>query len=105
MVRWADEEGTSLLQDSPLSRPIMNFDGLSDYIGHWINDSIEITDQTSALKFLDPSYSEHNQYPDDTIIALAAAKASDIDSKSQQQKVNKAVRLIAEHRNSVVLHA
>ncbi|KIW00916.1 hypothetical protein, variant 2 [Verruconis gallopava] len=65
----------------------------------------EITDHHSALRFLDSAYNENAQYQDDYIIALAGAKRAENDSNGNQEKVSKAIELIANHRNSEALKA
>jgi ubiquitin carboxyl-terminal hydrolase 25/28 len=65
----------------------------------------EITDVHNAFRFLEPSYNESNQYPDDYVIALAGVKKAENDATYFQEKVAKAVSLIAEHRNSEALRA
>jgi ubiquitin carboxyl-terminal hydrolase 25/28 len=69
------------------------------------NDFLEITDYHSAFRFLEPAYDESNQYPDDYVIALAGVKKAERDETSWQEKVAKAVRVIANERHSDVLHA
>jgi hypothetical protein len=71
----------------------------------WANNFKEVTDHHSALRFLDASYDENAPWGDDYVIALAGAKKAETDDHSHQEKVEKAVRLVAEHRNSAVLHA
>jgi hypothetical protein len=78
---------------------------LSKWLFNFVNEWAEITDHHSALRFLDPTYDENTPVPDDYVIALAGAKKGEADTKSNHEKVDKAVRLIAENRKSTALHA
>jgi hypothetical protein len=81
--------------------------GLGQFILKWVDadDSVEITDHNSALRFLDPGTNDGDQIGDDYIIALAGAKRAENSSASHQEKVNKAVQIIASQRNSSTLQA
>lgn len=111
-IRWSDEVEDPDLIPPPLCRAIphrprlpIGFDTEAWLLGVTDGDNIEITDHNSALRFLDSTHNDNTTISDDYIIALAAAKKAENDSTSQQEKVNKAVRLVADQRNSAALHA
>lgn len=105
MVRWSDEEMELPFRPITPARPRIP-PGFANWLQQYTDgDFTEITDHNSALRFLDPSYSESTPYQDDYVIALAGAKKAENDSASHQEKVAKAVRLIANQRNSAALQA
>lgn len=112
MVSSDDEEPRGRRPSLPTTAPLRLKKpkvpkGLGQSILRWVgaDDSVEITDYKSALRFLDPGTNDGDQIGDDYIIALAGAKRAESTSASHQEKVNKAVQIIASQRQSSTLQA
>lgn len=108
MVRWADHPEYFYYNDSAWSSD-SSYDQPGPQKRHWFEFTDEpvpeLTDHHAAFRFLEPAYDANSQYPDDYVIALAGVKRAEYDEAWWQAKVDKAVSLIAEHRNSDHLRA
>jgi ubiquitin carboxyl-terminal hydrolase 25 len=61
----------------------------------------EINDEASALRHLDPTYNETVYVTDEQVIAMAVSKFAEVKgNKFSEDFCNKAIKLIAEERNS-----
>ena len=108
-VRFADGATDAEQPSTPKILPLRPKRRISGALSKLFQDiadlMLELTDHHSALRFLDNTYADGEERPDDYVIALAGAKRAENDSSSHQDQVTKAVQLIANHRDSAVLRA